>query len=88
MSLKLFRRKGSKIWSFRGTIGPAGKKQRMRGSCNTEDKAIAARQIIEIERRYWKGHHDGPEEILTFREAANMHRAAGNSEIAIGDGYH
>jgi len=80
VSLKLYRRKGSKIWSFRGTVGPDGKRERLHGSCYTEDKAIAARQIIEIERRYWKGHHDGPETILTFREAANMHRAAGNSE--------
>lgn len=80
MSLKLYRRKSSKIWSFRGTVGPDGKRERLRGSCNTEDKAIAAREIVEIERRYWKGHHDGPQEVLTFREAANMYLAAGKSE--------
>lgn len=80
MSLKLYRRKGSKIWCFRGTVGPDGKRERLRGSTRTEDKAIAAREIIEIERRFWKGHHDGPEEVLTFREAANLHRAAGKSD--------
>lgn len=80
MPLKLFKRKGSKIWSYRGTVGPPGKAERLRGSINTADKAVAAREIIEIERRFWKGHHDGPETILTFAQAADMYRAAGKSE--------
>jgi integrase len=79
MPLKLYRRKGSNIWNFQGTVGPDGKRERLRGSCHTADKAIAARQIAEIEQRYWKGHFDGPEAILTFGEAARIYRAVGKS---------
>jgi hypothetical protein len=75
--LSIYRR--GKVWHFRGTVGPAGKRRRLRGSCKTTDKDIAARQIAEIENRYWKGHFDGPEAILTFVQAAKMYRAAGKS---------
>jgi integrase len=79
MPLKLYRRKGSNVWNFQGTVGPDGKRERLRGSCRTTDKAVAARQVAEIEQRYWKGHFDGPEAILTFGEAARMYRAVGKS---------
>lgn len=78
MPLKLYLRNG--VWNYRGTIGPAERRSRLRGSCKTSDKDIAARQIAEIETSYWKGHFDGPGSILTFRQAAQLYRAAGKSE--------
>jgi integrase len=78
MSLKLYLRNG--VWNYRGTIGPAERRSRIRGSCKTSDKDIAARQIAEIETNYWRGHFDGPGAILTFRRAAQLYRAAGKSE--------
>jgi len=78
MSLKLYRRKG--IWHYRGTVGPVGRRRLLRGSCKTESKDVAARQIAEIEDRYWKGHFDGPDAILTFAQAARMYRSAGKSD--------
>src|SRR5882757_758525 len=71
MSLKLYRRGAN--WHYRGTV--AGR--RLRGSCKTTNKAIAERQIAEIEIREWKCRHDGPQAILTFAQAALMYRAAG-----------
>jgi len=77
MPLKLYRSDG--IWHYRGTIGPAGRRQRLRGSCLTAQKDIAARQIAEIEKRYWDGHFDGPGAVLTFDMAATLYLAAGKS---------
>ena len=73
MSLTIYRR--GKIYHFRGTI--AGR--RLRGSCKTADKAIAARQIAEIETRQWKCSFDGPQAVLTFAQAAFLYRKAGKS---------
>src|SRR5882724_7035703 len=78
MSLKLYLRNG--VWNYRGTIGPAERRSRLRGSCKTADKDIAARQIAEIEAKYWKGHFDGPGAILTFARAAQLYRKAGKSD--------
>ena len=78
MPLKLYLRNG--VWNYRGTIGPVERRSRLRGSCKTSDKDIAARQIAEIETNYWKGHFDGPGSILTFRRAALLYRAAGKSD--------
>lgn len=78
MSLKLYWRNG--LWHYRGTIGPAERRSRLRGSCKTTDKDIAARQVAEIEAKYWKGHFDGPGSILTFRRAAQLYRAAKKSD--------
>jgi integrase len=80
MPLKLYRRKGSPIYNYRGTIGPAGRRKFMSGSCKTASKDIAARQIAEIEARYWGGHFDGPGSVLTFAQAAIMYRAAGKGD--------
>lgn len=77
MGLNLYRRGG--VWHYRGTVGPVGKRRRLRGTCKTTDKDKAARQIAEIEDKYWKGHFDGPAAILTFAQAARMYRAAGKS---------
>lgn len=68
MPLKLKRVKG--IWYYSGTA--AG--QRLRGSCKTTDKAIAARIAAEAHDRAWKYRLDGPEAILTFAQAAIMYR--------------
>jgi hypothetical protein len=83
MPLKLYRRKGSRIYNYRGTIGPAGRRKFFSGSCNTADKDIAARQISEIETNYWKGHFDGPEAILTFDHACTLYLAAGKSDLFV-----
>jgi integrase len=78
MPLKLYLRNG--IWNYRGTIGPAERRSRLRGSCYTADEDIAARQVAEIEANYWKGYFDGPGAILTFRYAAEMFCAAGRPD--------
>jgi integrase len=73
MPLKLYLR--GKVWHFRGTV--AGR--RLRGSCKTENKAIASRQVAEIESREWRGNFDGPAAVLTFAQAAVLYRKAGKS---------
>jgi integrase len=73
MPLKVHRR--GKVWHYRGTV--AGR--RLRGSCQTEDKATAEREAAKIEEREWKCRHDGPAAVLTFAGAAMMYRAAGKS---------
>jgi integrase len=73
MPLTLYRR--GKVWHYRGTV--AGR--RLRGSCKTADKAIASRQIAEIETKQWKCGFDGPEAVLTFAQAAIKYRAVGKS---------
>lgn len=80
MPLKLYRRKGSRIYHYRGTIGPTGRRKFFSGSCKTENQDIAARQISEIETDYWKGHFDGPGSILTFEQAAINYQAAGKGD--------
>lgn len=77
MPLKLYRRKG--VYYCRGTVGPTGNRRRINLSLHTADKDIAARQAAELESKYWKGHFDGPEAILTFARAAQIYRAAGKS---------
>lgn len=78
MPLELYIRNG--VYHCRGTIGPAERRSRIRRSLHTTDKSIAARQVAEIETKYWKGHFDGPGSILTFRKAAENYRNAGKSE--------
>lgn len=79
MPLTIYRRKGSRLYSYRGTVGPTGRRKFLQGSCKTEDKDIAARQVSQIESDYWKCSFDGPGAILTFSAAARMYRAAGKS---------
>src|SRR5216684_3189599 len=80
MPLTLFRRGKSGILCYRGTIGPTGRRKSFYGSCKTSNKDIAARQVAEIEARYWKGCLDGPESILTFAQAAANYRAGGKGD--------
>jgi integrase len=75
MPLKLYAR--NKVWHYRGTV--AG--NRLRGSCKTKNKDVAARQIAEIEAREWKCSFDGPQAILTFAQAAALYRKAGKSTL-------
>jgi integrase len=80
MSLKLYRRPGSDVWHYRGTVGPPSARERLRGSTGTANKADAAREASIIEERYWKGHHNGPGAIVTFDQACTMYLASGRSE--------
>ena len=80
MPFTIFRRGKNGILHYRGTIGPVGRRKFLQGSFKTTDKDIAARQAAEIEARYWKGHFDGPESILTFADAAALYRAAGKGD--------
>lgn len=73
MPIKIFRRPGSKIWNYRGTV--AGR--RLRGSTGTTDKARAQRIAAKKETSKWDGHLDGPGAVLTFAKAALLYRAAG-----------
>lgn len=80
MPLTLFRRGKTRTFYYRGTIGPSGRRKFFYGSCHTTEKDIAARQVAEIEKRYWDGHFNGPETILTFARAAQIYRAAGKAD--------
>lgn len=73
MPLKLYRRKGSPIWNYRGTV--AG--DRLRGTTKTANKELAARVVSEIENRHFKRHLDGPQEVLTFPQAVTLYQKAG-----------
>jgi hypothetical protein len=73
MPLKLYQRKGSKVWHYRGTI--AG--NRLRGSTRATSREIAARIASEIESRQWQRHLDGPQEVLTFPQAVAIYEKAG-----------
>jgi integrase len=78
MPLEIYRR--GEVWHCRGTVGPAGRRKLIRCSLQTKSKDIAARQVAEIEKKYWDGHFDGPEAVLTFAQAARLYRAAGKSD--------
>lgn len=78
MPLEIYRRGG--VWHCRGTVGPVGRRKRIRHSLHTKNKDTAARQAAEIEKKYWDGHFDGPAAILTFSAAARLYRNAGRSD--------
>ncbi len=84
MPLKLYRRKGSDIWHYRGTVGPPESRRRLRGSCRTTIKADAERLIAEKDAREWKRGFDGPAAVLTFAQAALLYRAAGKQTRFLG----
>lgn len=73
MPLKIYRRKGSTVWSYRGTV--AGR--RRRGSTGTSDKETAERIASEVENKIHKRHLDGIEEALTFPKAAAIYLNGG-----------
>lgn len=76
MPLSLYRRKGSDIWHYRGTIGPPGARRRLRGSTRTAVKADAERLVAEKDAREWKRGFDGPAAVTTFAQAAILYRNA------------
>jgi len=75
MPVTVFRRPGSKIWSYYGRAGDPPR--RFRGSTGATDRAIAERIAAKRELEQWKSSLDGPEAILTFAKAALLYKAAG-----------
>jgi integrase len=72
MPVKVYRRKGSLIYNYRGTVAD----RRLRGSTGTTDKKRAERIAAEIENNEWKCRLDGPEAVLTFAKASILYRAS------------
>jgi integrase len=73
MPIKIYRRPGSTVWQYRGTL--AG--NRLRGSTGASDKETAQRIASEIENKFWKRGLDGKEKALTWPKAVAMYLAAG-----------
>lgn len=80
MSIRLYRRRGSSIWHYRGTV--AG--HRLRGSTCTANREIAARLASQIENQHWQCRLDGPQEVLTFPKAVAIYLGAGKPDRFIG----
>jgi integrase len=76
MPLRVYRRKGSLIYSYAGTV--AGR--RLRGSTGTTDKIRAKRIASKKEGVEWDRHLDGPEAVLTFPQAVVLYLKAGRPE--------
>ncbi|EFO31523.1 phage integrase [Roseibium sp. TrichSKD4] len=74
MPLKLYKR--GEVWHYAGTV--AG--HRLRGSCRTTQKTTAQQIAAKVEARYWQSHLNGPEAVLTFAQAALLHREAEKSD--------
>jgi integrase len=75
MPLKIYRRKGSSVWHYRGTL--AGHRQR--GSTGTANKEAAQRIASAIEDKFWKRGLDGKEKALTWPKAVALYVGAGKS---------
>lgn len=75
MPLKIYRRKGSLVWHYRGTL--AG--NRLRGTTGASDKETAQRIASAIEDRFWKRGLDGKEKGLTWPKAVALYLAGGKS---------
>jgi integrase len=75
MPLKIYRRPGSAVWQYRGTL--AG--NRLRGSTGTSNKENAQRIASAIEDKFWKRGLDGKEKGLTWPKAAALYMGAGKS---------
>ncbi len=75
MPLKIYRRPGSTVWQYRGTL--AGR--RLRGSTGASDKETATRIASEIENKFWKRGLDGKEKALTWPKAVALYLGAGKS---------
>lgn len=76
MPLKIYRRPGSNIYHYRGTL--AG--HRCRGTTGSADKEDAQRIAAGVEDAFWKRRADNPPEILTFPKAVALYLAAGKSD--------
>ena len=75
MPLKIYRRKGSDVWHYRGTL--AG--HRLRGSAGTSNKETAQRIASSVEDKFWKRGLDGKEKALTWPKAVALYISAGKS---------
>jgi integrase len=75
MPLKIYKRAGSAIWQYRGTL--AG--HRKRGSTGTTDKETAQRIASALEDKFWKRGLDGKEKALTWPKAVTLYLSAGKS---------
>lgn len=75
MPLKIYRRKFSLVWHYRGTL--AG--HRLRGSTGAVDKETAQRIASKIENKFWKRGLDGKEKALTWPKAVALYVGAGKS---------
>ena len=75
MPLKIYRRPGSLVWQYRGTL--AGR--RLRGSTGASDKETAQRIASEVENKFWKRGLDGKEKALTWPKAVALYIGAGKS---------
>lgn len=73
MPLKIYRRKGSAVYHYRGTL--AG--HRLRGSSGTSNKETAQRIASSIEDKFWKRGLDGKEKGLTWPKAVALYLSAG-----------
>ncbi|HMI56390.1 MAG TPA: site-specific integrase [Gemmatimonadaceae bacterium] len=76
MSLKVYRRKGSLVYHYRGTL--AG--HRLRGTTGTPDKETAAEVAAKVQEEFYKRRLHGDKEVLTFPKAAALYIAAGKSQ--------
>ena len=75
MPLKIYRRKESLVWQYRGTL--AG--NRLRGSTGASDKETAQRIASEIENKFWKRGLDSKEKGLTWPKAVTLYLVAEKS---------
>jgi integrase len=75
MPLKIYRRPGSLVWQYRGTL--AG--NRLRGSTGASDKETAQRIASSIEDKFWKRGLDSKEKGLTWPRAVALYLSAGKS---------
>ena len=75
MPLKIYKRPGSNVWQYRGTL--AGR--RLRGSTGATDKETAQRIASSIEDKFWKRGLDGKEKALTWPKAVALYIAGGKS---------
>jgi integrase len=73
MPLKIFKRPGSTVWQYRGTL--AG--HRLRGSTGATDRQTAERIASEVENKFWRRGLDGKEKALTWPKAVALYLQAG-----------
>jgi len=76
MPLQIYRRKGSSVYHYRGTL--AG--HRLRGTTRLSDKDKAAQFAAQVEDKFWKRRLNGEKEELTFTQAATLYIASGKPE--------
>jgi len=75
MPLKIYRRPGSTVWQYRGTL--AG--NRFRGSTGASNKETAQRIASAIEDKFYKRGLDGKEKALTWPKAVALYIGSGKS---------